>query len=218
MLTSFKDIEMETPINTPTGTEVVADNQDPVVEVIQPTTEPTPVKAVSKNAVKSTPSVLTLKDRVAKYLANGDINRQFIVSTLDEYVTKMAPNVMIVDNKGAEMQMRLWRLLKNLINQPQSQVDFKESWNLIIAYFKEYGGDRGVLSMRYVNRFFHAWSGSELESFAFQGVIGLLQISADPDPQSRQRQMGLINLDQMFAKADIFNEEGRQRIFAFYRT
>lgn len=209
---------MEAPINTPTGTETTGEAQTPTVEVTQPVVEVTPTKTTNKNQAKVTPAVLTLKDRIAKYLDNGDINRQFIVSTLDDYVAKMAPNTMIADNKGAEMQMRLWRLLKNLINQPQSQSDFKESWTLIISYFKEYGGDRGVLSMRYVNRFFHEWVGSELESFAFQGVIGLLHISAEPDPQIRARQMALINLDQLFSKADIFSEEGRQRIFAFYRT
>lgn len=200
--------------NTPVETVV------PVVEVVE-TSVPTPAPAPTTNKVTAKPTqapkALTHKEIVEKYLLNADVNRQFLISTLEEYIRELAPRKVISDKNGANLQMRLWTTIKNLVNRDQSYDEFKTTWNVILSYYRQYGDERDVLGMRYSNRFFHEWPGTFDDSICFQLIIQLLQITVEPDQDRRARAMRLVNLDRCFP-ANIFTDEARQRVFQYYKV
>lgn len=201
------------------------DNQTtvPETEVIETTVVPTAeAQPTTAKSFKATPkavvaTAMTHADVVSRF-NNKDVNRQYLISTMEDYISAMTPGKIIGDKAGAAHQLRLWTMIKNLINKDQPFEEFKTAWNVIISYFREYGHERKVLGMRYVNRFFHEWSGTEEESFAYQQLLGLLHISIDENRERFGRNLKLINLDKMFAAGNIYTEEGRQRIFQYYRV
>ena len=198
-------------------------NTVPEAEVIETTSTPNPdPQTTTSKTFKATPKAVVATavthEEIVNRFNNKDVNRQYLISTMDEYIKAMAPGKMVDDKSGAAYQLRLWTMIKNLINKDQSFDEFKTAWNVIISYFREYGDERKVLGMRYVNRFFHQWAGTEEESFAYQQLLGLLHISIDENRERFGRNLKLINLDKMFAAGNIYTEEGRQRIFQYYRV
>lgn len=200
--------------NTPAETVV------PVVEVVEtsiPTPPPAPTKVTATAKPTQPAKALSHKEIVEKYLVGADVNRQFLISTLEEYIRELAPRKVISDKNGANIQMRLWTTIKNLINRDQSYDEFKTTWNVILSYYREYGDERDVLGMRYSNRFFHEWPGTFDDSMCFQLIIQLLQITVEPDQNRRARAMRLVNLDRCFP-ANIFSDDARQRVFQYYKV
>ena len=198
-------------------------NTVPEAEVTETASTPNPdPQTTASKTFKATPKAVVATavthEEIVNRFNNKDVNRQYLISTMDEYIKAMAPGKMVDDKSGAAYQLRLWTMIKNLINKDQSFDEFKTAWNVIISYFREHGDERKVLGMRYVNRFFHQWAGTEEESFAYQQLLGLLHISIDENRERFGRNLKLINLDKMFAAGNIYTEEGRQRIFQYYRV
>jgi hypothetical protein len=180
---------------------------DEAAFVSVPTIAPTEEPVVVPNSTPVEP-VSDFKAAIAAVLASGKINHIVLVETLDNYVTRMAPGVPITEVAGAKEQYSLWKAIKTVVEgKPQ---DFKQLWNIILAYFNEY--ENSTLHDKYVFRFSSSLNMEKSEIDAFYRILNLIKLTANPG----NRASGLKQLSLNKTLEIGFSEEGKQRILSFY--
>ena len=211
---------------TESNEEVTTDSQAPVVtdQGVEDTTAP--VETESKSLVEEvketvTKAVETVKEviqevvsafeaKIAAIRAEGTIAGKALVHAFDLYFETMLPGKPVDPETGARAQFAFWRALYTVIHSAP-QEEFKPLWNLVLAYFNNHAED--IFHSRYVFRFSESWSGSAVELAAFQRLLNLIHLTANP----QTRAVGLKQVDLGRSLGDFFTEEDRQRLITFYR-
>ena len=185
-------------------TPVVEDNSTPVVEVA----EKAEVEAVVTEAVEAVAD--TFANRIDQLRETGSASVKALLHSFDTYFDILAPGKTVDGDHGARAQYAFWRAMYVVIhNAPQEE--FKQLWNIILAYFNNHA--EGIFHSRYVFRFSEHWSASEVELTAFQRLLNLIHLTADP----QTRAVGLKQVDLDRTLGVFFTDEDRQRLISFYK-
>lgn len=230
---------VDTPVvNTPTETTVV----EKAVETPAPAAAPVIVNAtptVIEAAPVATPSLTTqftatsvvvevqaptveTKGPVAltefeafieKIRTEGTVSQKNLLVSFENYMTQLAPGKVIEPNAGARAQYTFWKVLFNVIeNSPQEE--FKRQWNIVLAFFNNHSKETNqIFHPRKVFRFFEFWINGDDELNAYQRILNLIQLTADP----AERESGLKRVDVSRALESTFTEVGRARLLGFYQ-
>lgn len=185
-----------------------AETPPPVIQVKSPVVPQAPVVT---NTIQSTkPEHADFIQMTEDLMLKGTSEQKYIIGTMRAYIEAMKPGKRIDSDTGAKHQYTLWRLLFTVIhNHPRDQ--FKTLWQLVLAYFKEYGN--GVLGDDAVYRFSEAWKYNANELKAFQRLLDLISLTAD----AATAQSGLKQYDFKRGLSIGFTEEGSSRLVNFYK-
>lgn len=207
------------------NTEVVqqtVQEEQKAPEVVQPVVEP---KLEVKTEVQAAPQVqqkpvqqptqvkkqnfLNIDDYLIDLKENGTTTQKNLIAALDKYLEDLKPRKPIANNKGADTQYLFWKTLWSVVEH-STQEEFKSLWTIVLAYFDKYKND--AFNERYVYRFAEYWNANVDELTAFQRLLNLIHLTADP----KQRSLGLkqVNVDKSLEM--IFSEQGRQKVLNFY--
>ena len=205
--------ESQAPVVEDKGTEAV----DPAPVVAEPVKK-TFVEEVKETASKAASVVVEAVEKVvskfealvASIRAEGTVAGKGLVHAFDLYFETMLPGKPVDPDKGAKAQYAFWRALYTVIHSAP-QEEFKVLWNLVLAYFNNHAED--IFHPRYVFRFSESWSASQTELDAFQRLLNLIHLTANP----QTRAAGLKQVDLGRSLGDFFTEEDRQRLITFYR-
>lgn len=173
------------------------------------------VVAEAKKAAEKVEEVIqevvsAFEAKVAAIRAEGTVAGKALVHAFDLYFEAVLPGKPVDPDAGARAQFAFWRALYTVIHSAP-QEEFKPLWNLVLAYFNNHAED--IFHSRYVFRFSESWSGSAVELAAFQRLLNLIHLTANP----QTRAAGLKQVDLGRSLADFFTEEDRQRLITFYR-
>lgn len=124
------------------------------------------------------------------------------------YVAAMAPGLPVQLKDALVQQVVLYRALTNAINK--TDTDFRAVWNTILRLFLEHKD--GVFSERYVYRHFDNVALELNDRRAFQRLLNLAILTADP----KSRSLALKQIDMQKTLEFGVTEEGRSRILGFY--
>lgn len=152
---------------------------------------------------------LNIDDYINDLKQNGTTTQKNLIAALDKYLDDMKPRKPIANNKGADTQHLFWKTLWSVIEH-SSQEEFKSLWTIVLAYFDKFKND--AFNERYVYRFAEYWNANVDELSAYQRLLNLIHLTADP----KQRTLGLkqVNVDKSLEL--IFSEQGRQKVLSFY--
>lgn len=191
----------------------------PVVEETQPAPAPEPAPTPTVTAAVSTtvaqvenqqePAPTGFDALIAQIKESGTRAQKDLVNSLEHYMVNMKPGKPVNPDEGARHQYVLWKTITG-ITETAPVDEFKKLWSILLGYFNQYG--KGVFHDRYVFRFSEFWQYDERQLAAFQRILNLLKLTANP----KTRAMGLRQVDMNRTLADGFTEEGRQRIVGFY--
>jgi hypothetical protein len=148
-----------------------------------------------------------------KIRTEGTVSQKNLVISFETYMTQLAPGKVIDPNVGARAQYTFWKVLFNVIeNSPQEE--FKRQWNIVLAFFNNHSKETNqIFHPRKVFRFFEFWINGDDELNAYQRVLNLIQLTADPS----EREAGLKRVDVSRALETKFTEVGRARLLGFYQ-
>lgn len=132
-----------------------------------------------------------------------------LLFTFNEYIKKMAPKVRVLGDDGARQQYMLWLTIRNVVNDSPNN-EFKSLWNTILSFFNEY--KEGVFAETHVFRFSEFWQWDKKELDAFQRIVNLIKLTADP----KSRATNLRQIDMNRALVFPINDTGRTRLLSFY--
>lgn len=185
--------------------EIETMEEAPVEEVI------TAVEPVSQEPIveQCQDVILTEFDKLLASCREGTVAQQNLVAAIERYMDNMKPGKPIAPENGARQQFSLFKIIQGVVNNT-SQEEFKKLWAVILAFFNEY--KEGVFSDRYIFRFAEYWHHDPKDLAAFQRIINLIKITADPETRS----VGLKQVDLTRTLEEGFSEEGRQKVVGFY--
>lgn len=163
----------------------------PVVQAVVTTIDPTSSFDAAVGIIKATGTVLEVAT----------------LESLESYVRNMAPGVGILPEQGANQQTVLWKLISNICER--NPEEFETLFSLVLLFLEEY--QDGVFNERYIHRFAEALSISSDQINAFQRIITLMKMVANP--KTRRLALKQINLEAALSVG--FSEEARQRILYF---
>ena len=147
---------------------------------------------------------------VQKIKTDGTAEQKRLILGIEQYMQRMTPGMQVDFNEGARHQHTLWKMIQGVIERaPQDQ--FKKMWSILLAYFEEHKD--GVFGDRYVYRFSEFWHQGESELNAFQRIINVIKLTSNP----QERELGLRQVDLNRSLDEVFTEQGRQRIMAYYQ-
>lgn len=190
------------------------ENQTPVNAEVTPPVEPVVVNTTTPVKPKpSTPTITEFEKRVADVKATNNIKLIYVYNSLISYVEGMGKGTNVDDATGARYQYTLWSTIKNVINN-YTPKDFKDAWNLILAFYKNHSGDGDAFSPKRINRFAHAWHYPEEELTALQAINDLIMLTMDHTKRSGN--LRLISFEKTLRVG--FTEEGRQRVMTYYNV
>lgn len=193
---------------TQEATKAVETNQPaPAAPAAQPAPTPAPAKVVEQTQPVVKQSAFEALVAKAK---QGSVSERNLIVELETYLEAMAPGKPVVPKQGNNSQYRLWINLRNLINNVDDQAQFKQLWNIVLAYFVEY--KNGVFHDRYVFRFSEEWDRSLDELNAYQRLINLIKLTADAN--TRANGLKQIDIDRTLQIG--FTDAGRGRLLNFY--
>lgn len=166
-------------------------------------------KPVQQPAQAKKQNFLNIDDYINDLKENGTIAQKNLIAALDKYLEDLKPRKPVANNKGADTQYLFWKTLWSVIEH-SAQEEFKSLWTIVLAYFDKFKND--AFNERYVYRFAEYWNANVDELTAFQRLLNLIHLTADP----KQRNLGLkqVNVDKSLEL--IFSEQGRQKVLSFY--
>lgn len=207
----------ETKVEATTETVPVVDKPAETTAPVTKTT-PEPVKA---ETIKAKPKVqvvekpaaqpTNLSDIVAQIKKSGTIAQKSLVTSIEAYMTNMAPGKPVKTDDGAKYQYQLWKTIQNLAHNAPVE-EFKSLWNLLLMFVNQH--KQGVFHDRYLFRFSEYWVHSIEELNGFQRILNLINLTCDP----ATRALGLRQINMDATLTDGFTDEARQRILSFYRV
>lgn len=139
------------------------------------------------------------------------LNAQLVLSTVVEYVTTMHPKRPVEPAKMLRQQTALYRALTTAINRLEAE-EFTTVWGWLLQQFSLYR--KGVFAERYVFRGFEDIALPESDRKAFQRLLNLIVLTADP----KSRPIALRQVDMGKTLELGVTEPGRQRLHAFYNV
>lgn len=148
---------------------------------------------------------------VQKIKDSGTTIEKSLLVSLETYVSDMAPRKPVDIKTGARHQYSLWRVIRTALETVPAE-DFKKCWNLILAFFKEY--EDASFHDRYVFRFADQWVQSDKELLAFQSILNMIKLTADP----ATRAANLKKVDMKRTLEIVFSDVARQRVQSFYKV
>lgn len=207
----------ETPVvqEPPAPIEAVVTAAPVVVEVKAPEAPAAPV--VQTTQAKTDPEVLNTEAKalegfdalIAELKATGTSSQKALISSFEQYAFNMQPGKPMDSEKGAKHQYTFWKTIQHLVeNSPEGE--FNKLWSILLAYAHQHKS--GVFGERYIMRFTEQWRQSEDELAAYQRIINLIKLTADP--QTRAKNMREVNISRTLEL--VFSEQGRQRVGNFY--
>lgn len=193
----------------------VVETTKPVVqETPAPAPQPTPTVVNTTQPTQPKPNKQPTDDfdiRVENVLKSNNKNVIFVYNNLKTYVDNMGKGTNLDDSTGARQQYMLWSTIRNVANN-YTPKDFKESWNLILAFYKKHSGQGDAFNPKKINRFAHSWNYPVEELTALQSINDLLMLTMDHT--KRASNLKLISFEKTLQYG--FTEEGRQRIISYY--
>ena len=206
-----EETQNETPV---TNAEVAAPAvQEKAAEVKTPEPEKVVAKAVAKAPAQPAPAVQkepSFEDLIQKLKASGTVNQRSLITALEQYVDVLAPGKPIEGDQGARIQYGFWKTISNVLENAPAD-EFKLLWNILLGFFNAHKD--GALHERYVFRFSEFWSQSEAELTAFQRLINLIKLTANPS--TRAQSLKQVDLQRTLAEG--LSETARQRVLMFYQ-
>lgn len=166
-------------------------------------------KPVQQQTQAKKQNFLNIDDYLNDIKENGTITQKNLIAALDKYLEDLKPRKPVANNKGADTQYLFWKTLWSVIEH-SGQDEFKSLWTIVLAYFDKFKND--AFNERYVYRFAEYWNANVDELTAFQRLLNLIHLTADP----KQRSLGLkqVNVDKSLEL--MFSEQGRQKVLSFY--
>ena len=211
--------EVQSSVKSEETTQVLPPVEEKQVEapVVKTPVEPIPVAPV-KTEVRIEKSATPVKKQnftnIDDYLddikANGTVVQKNLIAALDKYLEDMKPRKPVTETKGAETQYLFWKTLQAAIEN-STQEEFKSLWTIVLAYFQLFKDD--AFNERYIYRFAEYWAANTDELSAFQRLINLIKLTADP----KERAIGLKQVNVEKSLELIFSEQGRQKLLNFYQ-
>lgn len=192
------------------GQDIAESTQVNLESTDNPETITTNSDTTSHEAPTSTPTqpVDEWQTYIASINAGTNTNLQMIVSTVSMYSNVMAPRTPVNIKGGSEAQVMLWHALVNTI--VNNNTNFKDAWTLWLNMFNHYS--EGMFSVRYALRFFEFIRLPRDQIIAFQRVLNLLILTANPE--TRAANLKRVSLEMTFST--YFNEAAKQKVMAFY--
>lgn len=133
-----------------------------------------------------------------------------LIYSFKRYIAAMAPGVPTDGPVSVRHQYMLWKTISSVIENSPAE-EFKKLWNIILAYFNTYKD--GVFHERYILRFSEYWHYNIDELNAFQRIINVIKLTADPE--TRLKSLREVSLSRSLAEG--FSEAGRTRLLGFYQ-
>jgi hypothetical protein len=198
--------ELETAANnlsTQTTEDIVSLNQQaPVVDEL--------ALAVNATAVR-TEELHTGSDFIKlinTLRVDGTANQKAIIQGIDSYLATMMPGIPVSDDDGAKQQVKLWKLIRNVIDNHTD--DFRANFNLILGFVNEYRSS--VFHEHYIGRFAYHVNLTAEEIKLMQFVLYLMCETANLD--TRKQRIKEISIDRALANG--LSESSRAKILGFY--
>lgn len=218
--TETAQTEQAVEVKEPVKTEEVAPVSVPVEEkkveapVVKNVQEPVPTaKAEARVEKQVAPAKKQNFTTIQEYLddvkVNGTVLQKNLIAALDKYLEDLKPRKPVTVDKGANLQYLFWKTLHSTIEY-STQEEFKSLWTIVLAYFNLFKDD--AFHERYVYRFAEYWAANEDELSAFQRLLNLIKLTADP----KERALGLKQVNVEKSLELIFSEQGRQKLLNFY--
>ena len=188
--------------------EVVVVVDTPVAEqapvVIEPVVEipvqaiPTPVPAV-ETVVSGTAGIDAL---------NISTLSKFALHNVAEYMDNMAARKPVDVVTGARHQVTLYRAITSIINSNEN--DFAPAFGALLSMF--HNNAEGAFHETRVFRFFDQMALPENDRKAFQRLLNLIKITADP----KARALALTQVDMSATLQHGLSDLGRQKVLNFF--
>ena len=102
--------------------------------------------------------------------------KQNIIISLNDYAVKMKPRAIQTEETGTENQMKLWGIIKEVLNS--AEADFKDNWVVLLAVFN--ANEIGSFAEHYVFRFFEHIRLDQDSIDAMQRILNLIHLTQDP--------------------------------------
>lgn len=168
----------------------------------------TPVAPVVQDTSPAAPS--DFEATVAKLKSEGTGAQKATILGIEQYIDNMKPGKPLQHHDGAMHQYRFWKLISHLL-ETAPQEEFRKLWAILLLHAKQHS--EGVFADRYVFRFAEHWSQNVAELNAFQRIINIIRLTADPE----KRAAGLKQVDLNRSMEEGFTETARQRLISFYK-
>lgn len=154
------------------------------------------------------PESFNFEEFIKKFKTEYDITVSSAIQFLENYVLTMAPRKPIEANIGNQFQVNFYRMLTSL-GTLDKQV-FDRVWSVVLLFFKQYA--EGALAPRLVFRFAESWSLDEEQLTAFQNILNLCMVTADP--AERKKAIRTVDLNRTLAAP--IPESLREKVLAYY--
>ena len=203
-------VEVKEPVKTEEAAPVVVTEEKKVETPVVPTTPAKTEVRVEKQVVPAKKqNFTTIQEYLDDIKVNGTVLQKNLIAALDKYLEDLKPRKPVTVDKGANIQYLFWKTLHSVIEN-SSQEEFKSLWTIVLAYFNLFKDD--AFHERYVYRFAEYWAANEDELSAFQRLLNLIKLTADP----KERALGLKQVNVEKSLELIFSEQGRQKLLNFY--
>ncbi len=183
----------------------------PVVETVQVAAKPTEAEVADiGTSVTDTSDLGKLLNKID---IEGTQQQKTLVFNLNKYMDDMLPGKPMPAQQGAQNQMRLWDILRGIVENPDP-VEFRRQMFIARAFFKRYAKEKTALNDRYIHRFADAWTRSNQHLTAMQRLINILVLTADPlTTADNLKQVDLARSMEVY-----FSEATRQRLMSYYQS
>lgn len=129
-------------------------------------------------------------------------------NNLATYIEQMRPGKVLNRTDATRQQQTLYATIIGICNRLQN--DFRPAWAALLALFLEQRN--GVFHERYVNRFMDNVNLSSTERAAFQNLLNLIRVTADP----KGRAQGLKMIDFQRSTSLQLSDQGKDQLAKFY--
>ena len=210
--------------NTQKATNPVVTQQPKVAVTPEPTSTPTPQPTEAPTpeptqtpVVTSAPvalnnqqaNTLTIDSVIEEIKRSDNSPAKFAIAGIESYIANMRPGTPIQKNEVVMHQTAFWHTLHNMLENTED--DFNKVYSTVLGLFHKHKD--GVFNEHYIFRMMSDVTLDAEEIRAFQSLINLLKVTADP--VGRQQALKQ-NVDISRTLANVFTENARQKILAFY--
>lgn len=200
---------------------------NPPVHAEVPETEEKPVEAVSE-APETNPETTSAKpvteepapkkgrkdrasfDQKVKAALEGDNQMvRMVLTNLQTYLERMQPGQLRSQDELGTAQLLLWR---TIVLSMENEADFKECFDWLVAFAKEYGDEGEAFHDNYLFRGMEAINLDSKTVNHFQAMLCLLQLLGRSKSKAEVKK--LIDLDRVLNE-EIFSNDARNRVMQY---
>lgn len=204
------------PVVTPAPTEAPEATPEPTSEptvtpapTLAPVVTPAPTQAPVVALDKQQATATTLESTIEAIMQSGNMPAKFAIAGLKRYIEGMKPGMPVDDKDVVMHQAALWKVLYRFVESTEE--DFDKVFSTVLGLFHQHKD--GVFNEHYVFRMMSHVNLDKEEITAFQVLVNLFKVTADPiGRQAALKQ----NVDISRTLANVFSENARQKILAFY--